>query len=115
MAHNRNRICACWKKPRVLQLHFTYIVAPTNRGYILVHQQLAHERVLYERFAAAASGKPMSSQRSLFPQTLELSAQDTALMSDLIPDLEMLGYLIEPGGKQDFLINGTPADLESGQ
>lgn len=98
----------------VLQLHLAYIVAPTNRGYILVHQQLAHERVLYERFAAAASGKPMSSQRSLFPQTLELSAQDAALMSDLLPDLEVLGYLIEPAGNQGFLINGTPADLEAG-
>lgn len=98
----------------MLQLHFSYIVAPTNRGYILVHQQLAHERVLYERFAAAATGKPMSSQRSLFPQTLELSAQDAALMVDLLPDLEILGYLIEPSGKQGFLINGTPADLEAG-
>lgn len=98
----------------MLQLHFTYIVAPTNRGYILVQQQLAHERVLYERFAKAASGKPMSSQRSLFPQTLELSAQDAALMADLIPDLEMLGYLIERSGHQGFLINGTPADLEAG-
>ena len=98
----------------MLQLHFTYIVAPTNRGYILVQQQLAHERVLYERFAKAASGKPMSSQRSLFPQALELSAQDAALMADLLPDLEMLGYLIERSGHQGFLINGTPADLEAG-
>lgn len=98
----------------MLQLHFTYIVAPTNRGYILVQQQLAHERVLYERFAKAASGKPMSSQRSLFPQALELSAQDAALMADLLPDLEMLGYLIERSGNQGFLINGTPADLEAG-
>ncbi len=56
----------------------------------------------------------MSSQRSLFPQTLELSAQDAALMSDLLPDLEVLGYLIEPAGNQGFLINGTPADLEAG-
>ncbi|MBO9634964.1 MAG: DNA mismatch repair protein MutL, partial [Chitinophagaceae bacterium] len=98
----------------LLQLHLTYIVAPTNRGYILVHQQLAHERVLYERFAAAVSGKPMSSQRSLFPQSIELSAQDAALMTDLLPDLEILGYLVEPSGKQGFLINGTPADLEAG-
>lgn len=98
----------------MLQLHFTYIVAPTNRGYILVQQQLAHERVLYERFAATATGKAVPSQRSLFPQSIELSAQDTALMADLIPDLETLGYLIEPSGNQSFLIMGTPADLEAG-
>ena len=36
-----------------MQLHTTYIIASTSRGFILVHQQLAHERVLYNRFSEA--------------------------------------------------------------
>jgi len=96
------------------QLHNLYIVVPTNRGFMLVHQQLAHERILYERFIKAATDKAMPTQRSLFPVTLQLSAQDAVLMSELTSDLNLLGYLIEPFGTNAFVIQGTPADLEQG-
>ena len=96
------------------QLHNLYIVVPTNRGFILVHQQLAHERILYERFVLAAIDKAMATQRSLFPVTLQLAAQDAVLMNELMSDLNLLGYLIEPFGNQAFVIQGTPADLEQG-
>jgi DNA mismatch repair protein MutL len=92
----------------------TYIVATTTRGYILVHQQTAHERVLYDRYAASAHGTGVASQRSLFPVTLQLSTQDNVLLQELIPDLNQLGYLIEPFGKDTYVIQGTPADLEQG-
>lgn len=96
------------------QLLNTYIITPTNRGFILVHQQSAHERVLYDRYIAAAAGKGMPSQQSLFPATLQLSAQDTILLNDLMQDLQVLGFLIEPFGKDTFLVQGTPADTGQG-
>jgi DNA mismatch repair protein MutL len=96
------------------QLLNTYIVTPTNRSFILVHQQAAHERILYERFVAAAAGKSIASQKSLFPVTLTLSAPDALLLSELLPDLLLLGYSIEPFGKDSFIIQGTPADTGQG-
>ncbi|MEI9933990.1 MAG: hypothetical protein WDM71_03895 [Ferruginibacter sp.] len=48
------------------QLHNTYIIVPTEKGFMVVHQQNAHERVLYEQFVAAMDGKPIATQRSLF-------------------------------------------------
>ncbi len=97
-----------------VQIHQSYIIAATNRGFILVNQQAAHERVLYERYVAAGQGKAIASQRSLFPATLELSAADAALLDELMVDLGTLGYLIEPFGKNSFVIQGTPADVEQG-
>jgi DNA mismatch repair protein MutL len=96
------------------QLLNTYIVTPTNRSFILVHQQAAHERILYERLTAAAAGKPIPSQKSLFPATLTLSAPDAILLTELLPDLQPLGYAIEPFGKDSFIIQGTPADIGQG-
>lgn len=96
------------------QLLNTYIVAGTNRGFILVHQQLAHERILYERFCATATGQSIPVQKSLFPATIEMSAQDAVLLSDLMGDLSALGYLIEPFGNNTFVIQGTPADIQAG-
>ena len=96
------------------QLLNTYIVTPTNRSFILVHQQAAHERILYERYTAAAAGKHIPSQKSLFPVTLTLSPPDAILLSELLPDLQPLGYVIEPFGKDSFIIQGTPADTGQG-
>ena len=96
------------------QLLNTYIIAPTNRGLILIQQQCAHERILYERYASAGEGKKIATQRSLFPVTLELSAPDAALLQDLLEDLIDLGYLVEPFGKDSFVIQGTPADIMAG-
>lgn len=98
----------------LFQLHSTFIVAPTARGFMLIHQQLAHERILYERFAAATDGKNIAAQRSLFPVTLQLSAPDAVLLQELIDDLTQLGYLIEPFGANAFVIQGTPADVSAG-
>ena len=96
------------------QLHNSYILASTNKGMLLIHQQNAHERVLYERYVAAADGKAIATQRSLFPSTLQLSPQDTILLQELTTDLHQLGYHIEPFGKDTFVIQGTPADVEQG-
>ena len=96
------------------QLLNTYIVTPTNRSFVLVHQQAAHERILYERYVAAAGGKPIPSQKSLFPVTLTLTAPDAILLNELLPDLKLLGYTIEPFGKDSFIIQGTPADTGQG-
>jgi DNA mismatch repair protein MutL len=99
---------------RLFQLHDSYIVLPNDKGYLLIHQQNAHERVLYERYKKAVDGKPIATQRSLFPATMELAAADTVMLNDLLPDLGHLGYLLEPFGRNTFVIQGTPADIEQG-
>jgi len=97
-----------------LQVFNTYIIAATNRGFVLVHQQLAHERILYERLVSATAGKPLPYQRSLFPVALQLSAPDAVLLNELTDDLLQLGYLVEPFGKDSFVIQGTPAGFDQG-
>ena len=98
----------------LLQLHNSFIVVQTNRGYYLVHQQNAHERILYERFALAVEGKPIAIQQSLFPATIELHAADAVLLKELLPDMSHLGYQLEPFGNNTFVIQGTPADVSQG-
>ena len=98
----------------LVQIYNSFIIASTNRGFILINQQSAHERILYERYLAAANGKPVASQRSLFPTTLNLTTQDAVLLNELTQELNLLGYLIEPFGKDSFIIQGTPADVFQG-
>jgi DNA mismatch repair protein MutL len=98
----------------LFQLHHAYIVLPNAEGYWLIHQQQAHERILYERYSHAVSGKPIATQQSLFPATIELSTADSVLLEELLPDLKSLGYQLEPFGKNSFIIQGTPADVSTG-
>ncbi|MCZ2222237.1 MAG: DNA mismatch repair endonuclease MutL [Chitinophagales bacterium] len=97
-----------------IQLLNTYIIATNTIGFILVHQQHAHERILYERFAAQSHSKQPSTQKALFPLTIELSTADAVLLEDLLPDISTLGYQIELFGNNTFIIQGTPADITQG-
>jgi DNA mismatch repair protein MutL len=97
-----------------MQVQRSYIVFDTPEGMVVVHQQLAHERVIYERLTAALDGKPLPVQRLLFPVSITLPPADAALMQELIPELRVLGYLVEAGGQDSFLLQGTPSDLKGG-
>jgi len=94
---------------RLYQLQNAYIVCETNGGFLLIHQQAAHERVLYEKFMLALSGKPLPSQPGLFPTTLTLATGDAVMLQELLPALKAVGYTMEPFGKDSFIIQGTPA------
>ncbi|MEO9050834.1 MAG: DNA mismatch repair endonuclease MutL, partial [Ginsengibacter sp.] len=105
------------KKPtseEYIQIHKSLILAQNENGFIVIHQQNAHERVLYERFTEAMKGKPIAIQRSLFPVSIELTPADSVLLKELLPDLGILGYQVEPFGNNTFVIQGTPADVPDG-
>lgn len=99
---------------RLQQIHQSFILAATNRGFLVINQQLAHQRILYERISAIAQVSPMATQKSLFPSVLELVPADASLLEDLLPDLAHLGFMLEPFGNNSYLIQGTPADIEVG-
>jgi DNA mismatch repair protein MutL len=98
----------------MLQLAQGFILARSNRGFLVIHPQLAHERILYERFLDATQGSTIPTQQSLFPITIELTPGDAVIMDELVPDLLALGFQLEPFGKHTYVVRGTPADLEAG-
>lgn len=94
-----------------LQVQLTYIIATTSTGFLLINQQMAHERVLYEQYSQAVHAKQVPTQKSLFPIPLELAASDAVLLQELLPDLQLIGYQIEENEEHQFVIQGTPADI----
>jgi DNA mismatch repair protein MutL len=97
-----------------VQVHQQYILSQIKSGFILIDQQAAHERILYERYQRALQDSPVPVQQSLFPQTLPLLPADAALISEMLPDLLTLGYDLEPFGNNTFVVRGTPADIQTG-
>ncbi|MCS6918123.1 MAG: DNA mismatch repair endonuclease MutL [Chitinophagales bacterium] len=93
------------------QLHGRYVLSPVKSGFVLIDQQAAHERILFERLLHSAVGKRQGSQQQLFPETLHLSASHAALLEELLTELRELGFELEPFGTHTYLIRGMPAEI----
>ena len=68
-------------KKEPYQIHNQYIVNQIKSGFLLIDQQTASERILYERYMQALTEQPISTQSALFPRTMEicgLVARNTA-------------------------------------
>lgn len=94
------------------QLHQSYIITQIKSGFLLIDQQAAHERILYERFIAALENQKPVVQTQLFPETLEFSVQDAELLRELLPQLQSLGLDVKEFGQQSFVVQGLPADVQ---
>ncbi len=94
-----------------IQLHERYILTQIKSGFILIDQQKAHQRILFEKYLRNLANQPAATQRILFPKSLELNNSDVALLQELIPELKVLGFDVEFFGGSTFVIHGLPTDL----
>ncbi|MFC3879030.1 DNA mismatch repair endonuclease MutL [Algoriphagus namhaensis] len=94
------------------QVELSYIVAQFSSGFIILDQQTAHERILFERYQKQLSIAKGPSQQCLFPPVIELSGGDFQLVMGIREELASLGFLIEVFGKDAVLIQGVPADIQ---
>lgn len=95
----------------IMQFQNRYIVSRVKSGLMIIDQQNAHERVIYERLMDRSSEKKGHSQQQLFPQTVNLSAADSELLRELQDDFSDLGFRIEPFGRNAYIVQGIPPDM----
>src|SRR3546814_10689 len=99
---------------QTFQLHQRYILSHIKSGCIIIDQQAAHERILYERYLDQLENKKGATQQNLFPQTVELSPADFVLVMELRDDIRALGFDFREFGKTTIIVDDTPADLPEG-
>jgi len=99
---------------QIFQIHNRFIISQIKSGFLVIEQQAAHERVLFERFMRQLENRQGASQQSLFPQTVTLNQADFELVQELLPHIEALGFQIRPFGKTAFVVEGIPADIGPG-
>ncbi len=102
---------AAAEEKALFQIHNRYIMRQVKSGLMVVDQQFAHERILYEKFLNQLKNKSGESQQDLFPQTVSLSAADFALVLEMEQEIAALGFRLEVFGKNTILINGVPSRL----
>ncbi|MEO0142870.1 MAG: DNA mismatch repair endonuclease MutL [candidate division WOR-3 bacterium] len=90
------------------QLHNTYILSQTSSGLVIIDQHVAHERIIYE---AILSGKS-STQRLLFPITIELNADEYEVYQKTRKELRSMGMEFKEFSGRTLIIDGVPTDVK---
>jgi DNA mismatch repair protein MutL len=95
----------------VYQIHKKYIVSPIKSGMVIVDQQRAHQRVLYEQFLTNMTVHQASSQQLLFPLDLFFSSSEMELIAELKLSLVNTGFVFEETNNEHVVISGIPVNV----
>ncbi len=97
-------------------LHFQfrgqYIVSATRSGLMIVDQQRAHVRVLYDRYMSQMESRENATQGLLFPELLTLPPSDSQTLDEIMAEVRCLGFDLSSIGGGSYSINGVPAGEE---
>lgn len=88
-----------------------YIVLPSGSGLTFINQHRAHAAVLYVRFREQIRAHKPSMQQVLFPEVLDLSADDSELLIEMTDELRDAGFDITQISRNSFSVNAVPAEL----
>ena len=94
-----------------IQIKNRYIGVPSESGLMLIDQNKAHIRVLFERLMEAKQAHQIESQRVLFPEVITLSAPQNLILEDLKDEMENMGFELSFLGDNSWSVCSTPAIL----
>ncbi len=95
---------------RSFQLHNSYIVSPIKSGYLLIDQQSAHERILYEKYIRVVGEQQQHTQALLFPINIPLNNQDSEVLKEILPEINQMGFDVQEFSANTFVLQGLPAE-----
>jgi len=96
---------------KMYQIHRKYIVNPIKSGMVIIDQQRAHQRVLYEQFLTNMTVQHASSQQLLFPLHLYFSITEMQLIGELQTSLVNTGFVFEETHPDSIVISGLPVNV----
>ena len=93
------------------QIRQTYLILTSDEGITLIDQHAAHERITLEKLQEQFFEKEIRKQLLMVPASLELSLSETQAVQEYLPDLEKMGFSLEPGGDRTFWVRAVPEVL----
>jgi DNA mismatch repair protein MutL len=96
----------------VFQFQNRYIISSIKSGLVLIDQQRAHERILFEQYLERIKQRQQFIQQELFPCQVSFSSSDADLMDDIMDDMNVVGFQLNKLGKNTFVVSGTPSGIQ---
>ena len=89
-----------------------FILTSVKSGLMIIDQQRAHIRILYDRYLSQIASRKGASQGMLFPDIVQFSASEVPVLQSILEDLSYLGFELTDLGGGSYAINGVPAGIE---
>lgn len=79
---------------------------------MVIDQQRAHIRILYDKYIDQISHRQGTSQGMLFPDIVQFPLSEVAILQEIMEDLSFLGFELTDLGGGSYAINGVPAGID---
>jgi len=93
------------------QLQRKYIVSTVKSGLLVIDQNRAHQRILFERFLKEITIEKGVTQQLLFPVTLPFGPKEIGILKDMTKDLSLLGFDMVFSHQGHVQVTGIPANM----
>ena len=103
------------KSHKTFQLHNKYIINTIKSGMLVIDQNRAHERILYEEFLRKTTVNEAVSQQLLFPLKLKFSKSDNTILKDLQLALETTGFVFSSFTDENIELTGVPVGVKESE
>ncbi|MEY8780818.1 DNA mismatch repair endonuclease MutL [Allomuricauda sp. XS_ASV26] len=90
------------------QLRRKYVVSTVKSGMLVIHQNRAHERVLFEKFLGEITVKEGVSQQLLFPLELTFNQQELTVLKEIHESLTNIGFAFQSLDEETVKVTGVP-------
>ncbi|RIV69793.1 DNA mismatch repair endonuclease MutL [Flagellimonas aequoris] len=90
------------------QLRRKYVMSTVRSGLLVIHQNRAHERILFEKFLGEITVKEGVSQQLLFPLELTFNKQELAVLNEIKESLTNIGFAFESLEHETVKVTGVP-------
>ncbi|MCK5823814.1 MAG: DNA mismatch repair endonuclease MutL [Ichthyobacteriaceae bacterium] len=97
------------------QLHRKYILCHVKSGALLIDQNRAHERILYDEIYKGFESSEFTSQQLLFPLEIGMSESDWAILQQAMTSIESIGFVFQGYSNGEAIITGIPSELTETQ
>lgn len=91
------------------QLHNSYVISQIKSGMMIIDQQAASERIMYEELLQSVKKSHRLVQKLLFPITLQLTTEESILLEGILENVKEMGFELESFGNNSFIVHGTPS------
>ena len=91
-----------------------YILTGIKSGLLMIDQQRAHTRILFDLFLRQIENSQGISQQVLFPETLELSPDEALFFEQIMPDLQRVGFDFEALENNCYSVKGVSSHIGTG-
>jgi DNA mismatch repair protein MutL len=100
------------KVQNTFQLQHKYIISTIKSGMVVIDQNRAHQRILYEDFLKQITVKDTVRQQLMFPLSFEFSTKDSEVFQTLKEQLEHSGFVFDELSNKQVTISAIPAALK---